>query len=53
MNPHKLRAIVEFVRREGWSMVGDGSSVGDIEGMFAWLGLGQLLTSREQLVVRR
>lgn len=53
MNPYKLRAILEFIRRDGELRPRDSEQEWSVDDVVAYLHLDKLLTTGELSVVRR
>jgi len=53
MNPYKLRAILEFIRRDGELRPRDSEREWSVEDVVTYLHLDKLLTTGELSVVRR
>jgi len=52
MNLHKLKAIVDFVRRQGRLPTDRWNTVLNPEDLVVWFGLDDVLTPHEQEVVK-
>ena len=53
MNPHKLRAILELVRRQGKLPIDQWGNVLSPDDLLVWYGLTHLLTPDERSIVKR
>jgi hypothetical protein len=53
MNQHKLRAIMEFVRRQGPLPTDQFGEILDAGALVAWFGLAGVLSSEERACVVR
>jgi hypothetical protein len=48
MNPHKIRAIVEYIRRQGGLPTDEFGSIMAIDDVMVWFDLKQMLDGDEQ-----